>query len=143
MSRRFCFSARARHLWWGRGYGEHRAGKGRRENPIEPIPDSVHHPKTRLTKELQLAALRFPIFFATLFIVSLPFPYYVLPEVGVVFAPFFEMLVRWTGDHLFAIGRPYTAAIVSDSTGIYIHTVNLLILSAVMSVGWWGLDRRR
>ncbi|TND01485.1 MAG: hypothetical protein FD123_4256 [Bacteroidetes bacterium] len=69
---------------------------------------------------------------------TVPFPYHVLPHAGNFLGPFFEPLNRWTGDHVFGISHPYTAAIMSDSTGMYIHVFVLAVFS-LLAAGVWKL----
>lgn len=94
-------------------------------------------------KDLQSAALRFAISFVVLFIVSLPFPYRLLPDVGGYLGPCSERLVRWVGDHILHIDSPYTAGIVSDSTGMYIHLLIIAALSLLVCAVWSIVERGR
>jgi hypothetical protein len=92
---------------------------------------------------LRATAVRIAIVFVALFILSLPFPWFVLPDVGSIVAPFFEMLARWSGSALFGITTPYTVEIVSDSIGMYIHLFDLMIISVVAGVVWYLADGSR
>jgi uncharacterized membrane protein YphA (DoxX/SURF4 family) len=88
------------------------------------------------TLRLQLVhtfATRWCAIFIALFIVSVPFPYQVLPDIGGFFSPFFEVLVRFTADHILDIHRPYTSRLISDSTGLYIHVLNLGFIAVIGS----------
>lgn len=95
------------------------------------------------TKAPHPAAFRFAILFVSLFIISLPFPYHVIPDIGEYLSPCSERLVRWMGKSVFRIEPPYTAEIVSDSPGMYIHVFALLIISALLSLLWTGIDTTR
>jgi hypothetical protein len=92
---------------------------------------------------LGTAIFRFGVLFASLFVVSLPFPYHVIPDIGGLLRPCSEALVRWSGAHLFGITRPYTSAIVSDSTGMYIHALDVALVAAALCALWSALDGRR
>ncbi|MDB5036074.1 MAG: hypothetical protein JWQ98_3315 [Chlorobi bacterium] len=87
--------------------------------------------------------LRFAILFAFLFVITLPFPYHLLPNIGGYLGPITEIEARWAGDHLLHLHGPYTAAVVSDSTGMYIHVVVLLIISAAGALLWSAISRRK
>ena len=92
-------------------------------------------------KAFRQAGFRFTVLFVTLFIVSVPFPFHILPDVGGITRPFFEWLARLAAVHLFGIDRPFTAAIVSDSTGMYVHLFDLAMISAMITLLWCLLDR--
>ncbi|MEP7218236.1 MAG: hypothetical protein ABI876_04940, partial [Bacteroidota bacterium] len=88
------------------------------------------------------AGLRFVMLFALLFVITLPFPYHLFPNIGGYLGPVTEAETRWVGDGILHIKGAYTAAVVSDSTGMYIHISVLLIISAVGGLLWSMLSRR-
>ncbi len=47
---------------------------------------------------------------------------------------FFSPLIRWTGIHIFSLDKPFTAELLSDSTGLYIFSFLLLLFSFIF--GW-------
>jgi len=86
---------------------------------------------------------RFFFLFAVLFIISLPFPHPLMPDLPSVLAPFFEKMVKWTGDHILKINHPYSNRLISDSTGLYIHLVILLFFSFTGCIIWSMTDKRK
>jgi hypothetical protein len=48
-------------------------------------------------------------------------------------SPFFERIVKWSANNIFSVQQPYTTELLSDSTGLYIHVFNLLVLSLIGS----------
>ncbi|HVZ41886.1 MAG TPA: hypothetical protein VHI13_21570 [Candidatus Kapabacteria bacterium] len=90
---------------------------------------------------LRSAAFLFVAAFVPLFALTLPFPYHVLPDVGGLLRPVTEPCVAWICSALLHLDRPYTAAIVSDSTGMYVHAFLLLIISAAVGI-FWSVARR-
>jgi len=74
--------------------------------------------------------------FILLFVVTFPFPYQVFPNVGAYTSPIFEGLIAWAADHIFSLQKPYTAFVSSDSTGMYIQTVFLLLLASLVGIVW-------
>ncbi|MGB0931807.1 MAG: hypothetical protein ACPGVB_13580 [Chitinophagales bacterium] len=87
--------------------------------------------------------LYFIVYFVLLFILSLPSPNTFLPNTGVYLQPFFEVLSKWFGDNVLQIKQPYTHQLISDSTGLYIHTFLLLLISAMLSLLWSILDKKQ
>lgn len=76
--------------------------------------------------------------FVLLFVSSFVFGYQLLPDIGEYTHRLFEILARFTGDHIFSIRRPYTAELISDSTGFYINSFNILLF-AITGAACWGL----
>ncbi len=91
----------------------------------------------------QKIAFRFIFCFALLFIITLPFPYTFLPNIGAYAQPYSEALIKWFGDEILQIQEPYTHQLISDSTGMYIHTLLLLIIGGMISIFWSIADRKR
>lgn len=69
-----------------------------------------------------------------LFIISFPFTVLYIPNIPAWVSPIFERLISWSTNHIFSIQQPYTTELLSDSTGLYIHVFNLVILSFVGGV---------
>lgn len=86
---------------------------------------------------------RFFLVFVPLFVFTLPYPHHVLPDTGRWLQHITEALASFTGDHLFRISHPYNAKVLSDSTGAYLHTFNVILLSLLASTIWSLADRRR
>jgi len=86
---------------------------------------------------------RFLFVFVTVFLISLPFPHPYIPDIPAFLQPFFESLVKWTGSAVFHIRRPYTSSLVSDSTGLYIHTFNCSIIAGLAAICWSTLSRSK
>lgn len=81
--------------------------------------------------------IRATLLFIILFILSLPFGYQVLPNVGHWLAPFFEKLVRASGlAQVFGISQSPYSRIISDSSAFYIHSFILLQISMALSFIW-------
>lgn len=80
--------------------------------------------------------------FTLLFVLTLPFPYNAIPDVGRAGSIPFQPLVKYTAENIFHIHTPYTAEIISDSTGMYIQTFLLLIFSVCISIIWTVLQKR-
>lgn len=72
--------------------------------------------------------------FVLLFIISFPFTLDYIPNIPAWLAPLSEGFVRWSADNLFHIQQPYTAQLLSDSTGLYVHVFNLLVLSLIVAI---------
>lgn len=79
---------------------------------------------------------RFVFLFASLFILTVPFPHPWIPDIAGFIHPVFEKLVKWSGSNIFHLQHPYTSKIISDSTGLYIHLFNLAILSLLATITW-------
>ncbi|MGB1243088.1 MAG: hypothetical protein ACPG49_11235 [Chitinophagales bacterium] len=91
----------------------------------------------------QKSGFRFAVCFALLFILSLPFPNTFLPNSGTYLQPFFEGLTKWFGDKILQIQTPYTHQLISDSTGLYIHTLILLLIAAIFTIVWSIIDQKQ
>jgi hypothetical protein len=90
---------------------------------------------------LRKIAFRLCLCFVLLFIVTFPFPYNVIPDTGTVLSPFCADITSWLGKHILRIESPFTPQLLSDSTGLYIHVLLLLCLSAVITFFWSMRDR--
>ena len=79
---------------------------------------------------------RFFIIFSIGFVISFPFPFFVIPNVGGFLATYFISINQFWGG-LFNVDSVGTVfEIVSDSTGLYLHLINLLIFSSGLSLIW-------
>lgn len=74
------------------------------------------------------------LFFIVLFICSVPFPHNYIPDIGNYTHVYFEQLIQWFGNNILHINHPYTVALISDSTGMYIHVLLLTILAIICSI---------
>ncbi len=83
-----------------------------------------------------LFAFRFGFLFVMLFILTLSFPHPYIPDLPGAIASLFEPLVKWVGDEVLGIRRPYSHQILSDSTGLYIHLLILVLLSGIGTLVW-------
>lgn len=91
----------------------------------------------------QKVIFRFGFIFVLLFLLTCPFSYSVLPDTGKFLSPFFESLVTFSGNNILHLKKPYTARILSDATGMYIHVLNVLILALIGSIIWSVSDKKR
>jgi hypothetical protein len=80
--------------------------------------------------------------FILLFILTLPFPYNTIPDVGNAGCIPFQPLVNYTAENIFHIHTPYTAEIISDSTGMYVQTFLHIIFSVCIAIVWTLLQKR-
>lgn len=92
---------------------------------------------------LQKNLTRFIFVFVSLFILTIPFEHAWIPDIASYIEPFFEGLVKWSARKIFRPHHPFTSKLVSDSTGLYIHLFNLLILSICTSLLWAIADKHR
>lgn len=91
----------------------------------------------------QSFAIRFFLIYILLFITSFSFPHALLPDIGSWFSPFYEVLVRFTADHVFQLQRTYSAELISDSTGMYVHAFNLVFISGILAACWLYSDKQK
>ncbi|MCB9232608.1 MAG: hypothetical protein H6581_13135 [Bacteroidia bacterium] len=82
----------------------------------------------------QAFAVRFLTFWVCLVMLTLPYPYEFLPEISELTRPFFEGLTHWTGPQLFHLPANYAFEISSDTTGMYLHFLHLMIISVILSL---------
>ena len=71
--------------------------------------------------------------FVFLFIISLQFPYHVLPDIGKFTSTLFEMLRTWLGGG--------AGDLVSDSRAMYLHTFLLILISTMGGTVSFYLDK--
>ena len=89
-----------------------------------------------LRRQLSGSLYKTVVIFSLLFIITLPFPYKIIPDIGSITSGVFERLAKWTGEYIFGLQYDFTTAIISDSTGMYLHVFNVLILSLVSGLIW-------
>jgi hypothetical protein len=77
--------------------------------------------------------LRFTTLFVLLFTLTVPFPTYFLPVAGTVFQAWLTAVNNWAAINIWGISGQFTAEIISDSTGFYMHLVHLCIVSILLS----------
>jgi len=87
-------------------------------------------------------AFRGMVSFILLFLLSFPTPPHVVPDLAVMMAPFSEALVQFSADQIFNLQCSYAPELISDSTGLYIHAFNLLVIALVVSIVWTFLERK-
>lgn len=91
----------------------------------------------------QSFAVRFILLYVLLFISSFSFPHALIPDIGSWFSPFYEKLVRFTAEYIFHLQKPYSAELISDSTGMYIHAFNLIFISGMLAAIWFYFDKQK
>ncbi|MGE3799899.1 MAG: hypothetical protein AB7H80_02650 [Candidatus Kapaibacterium sp.] len=91
----------------------------------------------------QRIGFRFVALFALLFMLTLPFPHHFLPDTGELLRPLFEPLASWTGRNVFGYGEGFFSPLLSDTTGLYIHLFDLLVISILFTGIWSLVDRNR
>lgn len=91
----------------------------------------------------QRIAFRFFVLFVVLFIISFPFPHEYIPDVGELTRPFWEGLIEFSANTFYSLPDHAALILISDSRGLYIHVVNLLVISTLGCAVWSYLDRRR
>ena len=90
-----------------------------------------------------LVLFRFVALFTLLYVLTVPLSPNILPDPGTILRPLFEPFATWTATHLFGFPKGFSSPLLSDTTGLYIHLVNLFFIS-VIGTGVWGLlDRER
>jgi hypothetical protein len=86
---------------------------------------------------------RFLFCFVLLFIISLPFPYNIIPDIGNWISLIWRPLVRFAAEGIFGISKPYTLEIVSDSTGMYLQTILLFLIATILAGVWHILKKEK
>jgi len=85
-------------------------------------------------KTIKIVTFRITILFVFLYIISVPIGYNYIFDIGNYSGSFFEIIVKYIGDHVLHINAPYTPLLISDSTGLYIHIFVLLTISAIAGI---------
>jgi len=92
-------------------------------------------------EKIRLISLRFVFIYVLGFILTFPFPYTILPDIGGKISQIFESINVWWIE-VFGLGQ-VTTEILSDSTGLYVHLITLLILSLIGTLLWWLIAKWR
>lgn len=108
----------------------------------EPLRSEPRPAGALIRRDLLPASVGFAFVFALLFIAALPFPYHVVPAVGEYLSPFTESVIRSIAEAVLDIEGPYTASIVSDSTGMYVWALIAATVALLLCAPWALLDRR-
>jgi hypothetical protein len=85
---------------------------------------------------------RFVAVFVLLFINSFSFPHRYIPDIGKYTSSIFEAMVIWSAENIFSLQQPYTSALISDSTGMYLNTTILLFTSLIICLLWSFLEKK-
>ncbi len=91
---------------------------------------------------IQKALFRGVLLFVLLFVLSFSFPHYFIPDAGAYTNHVFEKAATWFGHTVLGLHH-YTTELVSDSIGFYINTLFLFIVSLLLSIVWWWIDKQR
>lgn len=78
----------------------------------------------------------FLLLFISLFIITVPFDYSILPNIGALFSSFFSSIAQWVGVEILGLPDSSLFLLLSDSTGLYVHVLVLFIASIVFSFVW-------
>ena len=90
----------------------------------------MESPAVKHSYFLKKFMLRFAAIYVLLFITSLSFSYYYLfPNVGKYTAPFYAVAARWFGMHVLGTQPGAEYRIMSDSTGMYVLMLLLLVFA--------------
>jgi len=88
-----------------------------------------------MINNLKIFGFRFVIIFVIGFVLTLSFPFYFLPNIGKFIFPFFEYCNQFWASFLHLNESAYLK-VISDSTGLYLHLITLLIISLTGSLFW-------
>lgn len=86
---------------------------------------------------------RFIFSWVLIFLCSFSFPHQLVPDPGKWVAPLFEKVVRRFADNILHLQPGYTAELISDSTGLYVHALLVLFYALVIATVWSLADRKR
>lgn len=81
---------------------------------------------------LSRSCRHFALLYLLLFLLSAPWPHQALPCPGEWLRPLTTAAAHWTGRAVFGLPPGFTAALHSDSTGLYLHLFNLLPVSLLL-----------
>ena len=84
----------------------------------------------------QHIGFRFNVLFIVLFIVTIPFPYHIIPDTGGYIAPCFTTVTRYLGGLFPGLGTSPLYDITSDSTGMYIYVLLLVFICFIIAALW-------
>lgn len=80
--------------------------------------------------------------FICLFILTFPFEQALLPNFPSYYASLFENLSKWTAVSIFGWSENLNYKLQSDSSGLYVHTFHLIILSVSVVFLWNLFDKK-
>ena len=86
---------------------------------------------------------RYVAVFTVLSMLSIPFPYRYLPDPGQLIKPVSEALASWFAITVLNFSSSFESPLLSDTTGLYVHILVLIVLSSLISTLWGLLDRKR
>lgn len=84
----------------------------------------------------EIFVFRFFFLFTILFILTLPFPFSIIPDPGSLVRVITEPIVKWIGIHILNLSPDFVFQLTSDSTGLYILVILLLVLSLILAILW-------
>lgn len=88
-----------------------------------------------MAKYLKIIGFRFTFIFAIAFILTLSFPFYVLPNVGKITSPLTQSINQiWAS--LFGVSEDAYLIVISDSTGLFLNLITLVLISFVGAIIW-------
>jgi hypothetical protein len=91
---------------------------------------------------VQKISFRFFSVFVLLFIFSFPIPYHYFPDPASWIAPLFETIAEWFGTSILGLNATSAFALLSDSTGLYVHVLVLTLISLISCIVWSSYDKR-
>ncbi len=91
-------------------------------------------------EKVRLTFIRFIVIYAIGFILTFPFPYNIMPDIGGLFSTVFEPVNQWWIQSVFQM-KSGTSTILSDTTGLYVHLINLSIISLLGTILWWLITK--
>lgn len=98
-----------------------------------PLTVSPPNPSNKYQQYL----FRTNVIFVLLFTSSFSTPTRYIPNLRAYTDPIFEQLVLWTGTLILRLQEPFIYQLTSDSTGAFIHSLNLIVL-ALLGAWLWG-----
>jgi uncharacterized membrane protein YphA (DoxX/SURF4 family) len=79
------------------------------------------------------------VLFTSLFIISFQFPYHFLPNIGAYLSPITESSAEWVGVNILGLRKNAVYDILSDTTGLYVHTLNIFIFAGLGAIILWRI----
>ena len=97
--------------------------------------------ETSFREKLEFTVNRFLYLFVIFFILFVPLPLWSIPSPGEILRPLSEKIIQFTADKILGIHHPYSARLLSDSTGMYILVLIIFIPAFCGSIIWTVLKR--
>lgn len=88
-----------------------------------------------MRNQFKIIGFRFTFIFVIGFIIALPFPFYLLPDIGKFLSPFFESINEFWAN-IFLTNEKAFLRVISDSTGLYLHLITLFVISCLGTLIW-------